>query len=70
MPTHPPHFTEEQRQARREAGRQRTREAVEALRASNGWQQVGYRLRHHFQECSLTNQLLIWRQAARAPARA
>jgi hypothetical protein len=31
-------FTDEERQARREADRRRTREAVEALRASDGWQ--------------------------------
>jgi antirestriction protein ArdC len=51
-------LTEEERQARREADRQKTREAVEALRASDGWQQW-LRLRHHFHEYSLTNQLMI-----------
>src|SRR5207247_3813306 len=51
-------LTDEERQARREADRQRTREAVEALRASDGWQQW-LRLRHHFHTYSLTNQLLI-----------
>jgi hypothetical protein len=30
--------TDAERQARREADRQRTREAVDALRASDGWQ--------------------------------
>jgi antirestriction protein ArdC len=50
--------TEEERQARREADRQRTRQAVEALRASDGWQRW-LRLRHHFHTYSLTNQLLI-----------
>jgi antirestriction protein ArdC len=51
-------LTEEERQARREADRQRTRDAVEALRASDGWQQW-LRLRRHFHNYSLTNQLLI-----------
>ncbi len=40
-------LTDEERQARREEDRRRTREAVEALRASEGWQQW-LRLRHHF----------------------
>jgi hypothetical protein len=44
-------MTEEERQARREADRQRTREAVEALRASDGWQQW-LRLRRHFRAYS------------------
>jgi antirestriction protein ArdC len=51
-------LTEEERQARREADREKTREAVEALRASDGWQQW-LRLRRHFRTYSLTNQLLI-----------
>lgn len=51
-------LTEEERQARREADRQRTREAVEALRVSDGWQKW-LRLRRHFRSYSLTNQLLI-----------
>jgi antirestriction protein ArdC len=51
-------LTEQERQARREADRRRTREAVEALRASEGWQ-TWLRLRHHFHEYSLSNQLLI-----------
>jgi hypothetical protein len=45
-------LTDEQRQARREADRQRTREAVEALRASDGWQQW-LRLRHRFHTYTL-----------------
>lgn len=49
--------TEEERHARREADRQRTREAVEALRASEGWQNW-VRLRHHFRDYSLT--ILSW----------
>jgi hypothetical protein len=51
-------LTDEQRQARRDADRQRTREAVAALRASHGWQQW-LSLRRHFRTYSLTNQLLI-----------
>jgi len=51
-------FTDAERQMRREQDRQRTREAVEALRASEGWQNW-LRLRHHFRDFSLTNQLLI-----------
>jgi antirestriction protein ArdC len=51
-------LSDEERQARREADRQRTREAVEMLRASEGWQQW-LRLRHHFRTYSLSNQLLI-----------
>ena len=51
-------LSDEERQARREADRQRTREAVEALLVSEGWQQW-LRLRHHFHTYSLTNQLLI-----------
>lgn len=51
-------FTEAERQERRAADRRRTREAVEALRVSEGWQQwLG--LRHRFHTYSLTNQLLI-----------
>lgn len=61
-------FTDEERQARREADRQRTREAVEALRASDGWQQW-LRLRHHFHAYSLTNQLLIATAMPRRDAR-
>lgn len=51
-------ITEQERQARRDADRQRTRDAVQALRSSDGWQQW-LRLRHHFHQYSLTNQLLI-----------
>jgi antirestriction protein ArdC len=50
--------TDDERQARRDADREKTREAVEALRASDRWQQW-LRLRRHFREYSLTNQLLI-----------
>jgi hypothetical protein len=58
MPTATRALTDEERQARREADRQRTREAVEALRASDGWQKW-LSLRRHFRTYSLTNQLLI-----------
>jgi hypothetical protein len=51
-------FNDQERRARREADRQRTREAVEALRASDGWQKW-LSLRRHFRTYSLTNQLLI-----------
>jgi len=50
MPTRT--FTDHERQGRREADRRRTREAVEALRASEGWQRW-LRLRHHFHTYSL-----------------
>jgi hypothetical protein len=56
MPTRT--FTDAERQARREADRKRTRDAVEALRASDGWQKW-LSLRRHFRTYSLTNQLLI-----------
>jgi antirestriction protein ArdC len=51
-------LTDEERQARREADRERTREAVERLRGSDGWQRW-LDLRHRFHHYSLTNQLLI-----------
>lgn len=57
-------LTDEQRRARRDADRQRTRDAVAALRASHGWQQW-LSLRRHFRTYSLTNQLVI---AAAMPA--
>jgi len=53
-------LTDQKRQARRETDRQRTREAVEPQRASEGWQQwLRLRLRHHFHDHSRTNQLMI-----------
>jgi hypothetical protein len=58
MPTNTKTLTDEERQARREADRQRTREAVQALRASDGWRKW-LSLRRHFRTYSLTNQLLI-----------
>jgi hypothetical protein len=58
MPTKTKTVSNEERQARRDADRQRTREAVRALRASDGWQKrLG--LRRHLRTYSLTNQLLI-----------
>jgi hypothetical protein len=51
-------MTEAERQARREADGRRTRDAVEALRASDGWQKW-LASRRHFRTYSLTNQLLI-----------
>lgn len=58
-------FTEAERQARREADRERAKEAVEALRTSDGWQ--GWlRSRRHFAEYSLSNQCLIAYQLATA----
>jgi hypothetical protein len=51
-------LTDEERQACRDADRERTRDAVQALRASDGWQQW-LSLRRHFRTYSLTNQLLI-----------
>lgn len=51
-------LTDSERQARRDADRQRTVDAVNTLRASDGWQKW-LRLRHHFHTYSLTNQLLI-----------
>lgn len=58
MPASTPSLRDKERQARRDADRQRTREAVQALRASTGWQQW-LSLRRHFRTYSLTNQLLI-----------
>jgi N-terminal domain of anti-restriction factor ArdC len=58
MPTRT--LTDEERRARREADRRRTRDAVEALRASDGWQNW-LSVRRHFRTYSLTNQLLIAR---------
>jgi hypothetical protein len=45
-------LTEAERRARRDADRRRTREAVEALRASEVWRSW-LRLRHHFHQYSL-----------------
>ncbi len=51
-------LSEDERAARREADRQKAREAVEALKTSEGWQRW-LSLRRHFHRYSLANQLLI-----------
>jgi hypothetical protein len=51
-------LTDEERAARREADRQKSRDAVEALKTSDGWQRW-LTVRRHFHRYSLTNQLLI-----------
>src|SRR4051794_13849820 len=53
-----PTLTDAQRSARREADRQKAREAVEALKTSEGWQRW-LALRRRFHAYSLANQLLI-----------
>jgi hypothetical protein len=53
------------RQERREADRRKSREAVEALRGSEGWQRwLG--CRRHFHRYSVANQLLIAMQMPEA----
>jgi antirestriction protein ArdC len=54
----PQSFTEEERQQRREADRERAYHAVEALASSKGWQRW-LSLRHRFHRYSLSNQCLI-----------
>src|SRR3954452_7141455 len=51
-------LTDEGRQARREADRAKAREAVEALRSTDGWKRW-LSCRRHFHHYSLANQLLI-----------
>ena len=51
-------LTEAERQERREADREKTREAIEALRNTAGWKRW-LRVRRHFHKYSLANQLLI-----------
>jgi len=51
-------LSDDERAARREADRHKAREAVEALKTSDGWQRW-LRLRRHFHRYSLANQLLI-----------
>jgi antirestriction protein ArdC len=51
-------LSDDERAARREADRQKAREAVEALKTSDGWQRW-LTLRRHFHRYSLANQLLI-----------
>jgi hypothetical protein len=58
-------LSDDERAARREADRQRAREAVEALRTSEGWRRW-LSLRRHFYRYSLANQLLIALQMPQA----
>ena len=51
-------LSDDERAARREADRQKARQAVEALKTSDGWQRW-LALRRHFHRYSLANQLLI-----------
>lgn len=51
-------LTDAERQERREADRQKARDAVEALRTTDGWQRW-LALRRHFHHYTLNNQLLI-----------
>src|SRR3954452_21588142 len=53
-----PTLTADERSARREADRQKAREAVEALKTSEGWKRW-LALRGRFHAYSLANQLLI-----------
>jgi hypothetical protein len=57
--------SDDERQARREADRQKACEAVEALRSSAGWK-AWLSTRRHFWTYSLANQLLIAMQRADA----
>jgi hypothetical protein len=58
-------LTEAERQQRREADRQRSREAVQALQSSEGWVRW-LSSRRHFHRYSLSNQLLIAMQCPQA----
>src|SRR3954462_3684019 len=58
-------MSEAEREARRRADREKSREAVEALVTSDGWQRW-LRCRRHFHRYSLANQLLISMQCPRA----
>jgi antirestriction protein ArdC len=53
-----PRLTDAERSARRDADRQKSREAVEALKTSDGWRRW-LALRRRFHAYSLANQLLI-----------
>jgi antirestriction protein ArdC len=57
--------TEEERAERRAADRERMREAVEALRTSDGWRRW-LKVRRHFHAYSFHNQLMIAMQCAEA----
>jgi antirestriction protein ArdC len=61
----PTKLTDEQRQARREADRERAADAVEALKSSEGWQ-AWLALRRHFRTYSPHNQFLIALQCREA----
>jgi hypothetical protein len=56
---------EQRRQERREADRRKAKEAVEALRSSDGWQRW-LACRRHFHAYCLANQLLIAMQLPEA----
>ncbi|HWT91622.1 MAG TPA: ArdC-like ssDNA-binding domain-containing protein [Solirubrobacteraceae bacterium] len=58
-------LTDEERAARREADRQTTREAVEQLKSTEGWQRW-LAVRRHFHTYTLRNQLLIAMQCPEA----
>ena len=58
-------LSDEERAARREADRQKSREAVEALQSSDGWQRW-LAVRRHFHTYTLRNQLLIAMQCPEA----
>jgi hypothetical protein len=58
-------LSEADRAQRREADRQRSIQAVEALRSSSGWQEW-LAARRHFHSYSLSNQLLIAMQCPQA----
>jgi hypothetical protein len=58
-------LSEHERAARREADRQRSIEAVQALQTSDGWQ-AWLTSRRHFHAYSLANQLLIAMQCPQA----
>lgn len=58
-------LTEHERAQRREADRQRSLQAVEALKTSDGWQ-AWLASRRHFHDYSLANQLLIVMQCPQA----
>jgi antirestriction protein ArdC len=54
----PTQITDEERQARREADREKAAQAVEALTTSEGWQ-AWLAVRRHFRTYSVNNQFLI-----------
>jgi hypothetical protein len=58
-------FTDEERAERRAAEREQMREAVEALRSSEGWQRW-FEVRRHFHTYTFHNQLMIAMQCPEA----